>query len=208
MIPWRIIAFLSLCSSPFILEQFAFAQASSNLTNSAAPSASVSTLTNGGTNINQQVNNAFDTSLGFGPGVICRSPSFFVNGSYGNQNNSVNTTPVPSGNFTNGNSYTATAGIVVPFGSSTITSCEQFANQIVLDRKISTELSLIRACASLQIDRLKINPEKFPLLATCLEPVVNLPPVTPPPAPPAPSPIKPPVSPPQPTPKVIQRFNP
>lgn len=155
----------SSCSLWFSASSLALAQSnnSSSLTNSAAPSAS--SVTTGGTNINYQTNNAYQNEVGFGPGIFCRTPTIFMGGNYG-QNaldafDSINKTGNTASNFS-GN-----VGLVLPFGSSALSSCRQLAKITVQDREISTQLSLIRACAGLQREGIRVDPKFFPLLERC-----------------------------------------
>jgi len=141
-----------------------------------SPSANVSTSTSGGTNINYQTNNSFNNEFGFAPGIFCRTPSLYLGGGAGNNSSFTQDDPF-SAVYPNNESYNlqrninfnAQIGIVYPFGSSVIEDCKSLTRQISLDRRISTELSLIRACASLEKEGLKIDPQKYPLLAKCLD---------------------------------------
>lgn len=143
---------------------------SSTLNNSAAPSAS--SITSGGTNINYQSNNTFNNEFGFGPGIFCRTPSLYVGGNWGQSNqNNVDIANNASGN--NNQNYSANAGLVVPFGSSVLRDCSDLSRQISLDRKISTELSLIRACSQLEKEGIKVDPERFPYLEKCAVPAAT-----------------------------------
>ena len=136
---------------------------SSSLTNSAAPSAS--STTTGGTNINYQTNNAYQNEVGFGPGIFCRTPTVFLGGNYGeNQLDSFDAIAKSGNEATN---YSVNAGLVFPFGSPAQRSCNRLASLIVQDREISTQLSMIRACASLQRDGIRVDPELYPLLEKC-----------------------------------------
>lgn len=137
---------------------------SSSLTNSAAPSAS--SITSGGTNVNYQTNNSFNNENGFGPGIFCRTPSLYVGGNWGQTNQ--NNLDIASNSSSNNNlSYAANMGIVIPLGSSVLRDCAELSRQITLDRKISTELSLIRACSQLEKEGIKVDPERFPYLEKC-----------------------------------------
>ena len=139
---------------------------SSSLTNQAAPSAS--SVTTGGTNVNYQTNNQWSNEIGFGPGIFCRTPTFYVGGSVGTSLNNSNTQNYgDSGNY--GQNISGNVGILLPFGSSTLRDCQRMSAQIVRDRQISTELSMIRACKSLQNEGIKVDPEKYPLLSLCVE---------------------------------------
>ena len=136
---------------------------SSSLTNSAAPSAS--STTTGGTNINYQTNNAYQNEVGFGPGIFCRTPTLFLGGNYGE--NQLDSFDAISESGNEANNYSVNAGLVFPFGSPAQRSCNRLASLIVQDREISTQLSMIRACASLQRDGIKVDPELYPLLEKC-----------------------------------------
>jgi len=137
---------------------------SSTLNNSAAPSAS--SITSGGTNVNYQSNNSFNNENGFGPGIFCRTPSLYMGGNWGQANQ--NNLDIASNTSLNSNeNYSANIGVVVPFGSSILKDCADLSRQITLDRKISTELSLIRACSQLEKEGIKVDPLKFPFLEKC-----------------------------------------
>ena len=141
---------------------------SSTLNNSAAPSAS--SITSGGTNVNYQTNNSFNNENGFGPGIFCRTPSLYVGGNWGNTNQ--NNVDIANNNSSNNNqSYAANIGVVVPFGSSVLRDCAELSRQLTLDRKISTDLSLIRACSQLEKEGIPVDPERFPYLANCVKPL-------------------------------------
>jgi len=136
---------------------------SSSLTNSAAPSAS--SVTTGGTNINYQTNNAYQNEVGFGPGIFCRTPTLFVGGNYGQNELDAFDAVTNSGN--NANNFSMNMGLVVPFGSAALESCKRLASITVQDREISTQLSMIRACAQLQREGIRVDPEQYPLLERC-----------------------------------------
>ena len=143
------------------------AQATNNNTtvnNSAAPAAS--SVTTGGTNINYQTNNAFNNDVGFGPGIICRTPSMFMLTNLGK----VDTDNFDEFTFNGARnqSFSGTIGMTFPFGSSAVEDCKTMARQLAKDRVISTELSLIRTCVSLAKDGIIVDPLKFPSLHKCV----------------------------------------
>jgi len=142
---------------------------SSTLTNSAAPSAS--SVTTGGTNINYQTNNAYQNEVGFGPGIFCRTPTLFVGGNFGQNELNAFDAVTESGN--NANNFSVNAGLVVPFGSAANEACKRLAAITVQDREISTQLSMIRACAQLQKEGIKVDPEQYPLLERCTVSVIG-----------------------------------
>lgn len=136
---------------------------STNVTNQAAPSAS--SITTGGFNYNYQSNNTFNNDFGFGPGLVCRTPVLYVGGNYGDayiRNNGLTVSTNTNQN------YGAQVGLAIPFGSSILEDCKSIARHVALDRQISTELSMIRACASLVKEGITVDPTKFPFLAKCV----------------------------------------
>ena len=135
----------------------------SNLTNQAAPSASA--VTTGGTNINYQTNNTYQNEVGFGPGVFCRTPTLYVGGNMGRNELDAFDQVTESGNVAK--NYALNAGVVYPFGSSAIEACKTLANTITRDREISTQLSMIKACADLERKGIHVDPDIFPLLKSC-----------------------------------------
>ena len=138
----------------------------SSVTNSAAPSAS--SVTTGGTNINYQTNNTYNNEMGFGPGIFCRTPTLYVGGQWGeNFLDAYDIVNRVSGN--GAQNYSFNGGIVVPLGSRVIEYCRQMAQSIARDREISSQLSMIRACAALEKEGLVVDPEKFPLLKPCVK---------------------------------------
>jgi len=137
------------------------------VTNNANPSAAVSTNTTGGTNINYQTNNQWSNEMGFAPGIFCRTPTFYVGGGTGqNMGNTMDT--LQNGSYQYTQNYNANIGILVPLGSSVQRDCKRLAEQIAKDREISSDLSMIRACASLDSEGIIVDPQKFPTLSRCV----------------------------------------
>ena len=151
----------------FTLEIFRETKAQSNsssVTNTTSPSAS--STTTGGTSINYQTNSSFSNDVGFGPGLICRTPSVNMTTSFANTDTENWASLGNSGTF--GDSLSASVGLVIPFGSGVMDSCKTVAKQIAVDKEISTQLSMIRACASLDKEGIIVDPVKFPLLSDCV----------------------------------------
>jgi hypothetical protein len=138
---------------------------SSTVTNTASPNAS--SVTSGGTSVNYQTNNSFNNDFGFGPGNVCRTPSLYF-GTNANQQDTHNFTSLGGSSANDNTGYGANIGIVVPFGSSVIDSCVAMAKQTSVDKQISSQLSMIRACANLKKDGIEVDPYKFPLLSACV----------------------------------------
>ena len=165
-----------LLAAPLILlasvSEGAIAQQTNNssaLTNQAAPSASA--VTTGGTNINYQTNNTYSNEVGFGPGVFCRTPTIYVGGNAGQNNLDAFDAVTESGNVSK--NWQVNAGMVYPFGSSAIEDCKTLARTVARDREISTQLSMIKACADLENKGIVVNPEVYPLLEACTESVLK-----------------------------------
>ena len=141
-----------------------FAQTNeSSVTNSAAPSAS--SVTTGGTNINYQTNNAYNNEMGFGGGVFCRTPTLYLGGNAGKSDLDSFDGVTDSGNITD--NFSVNAGILFPFGSSVQKDCKKLAATITLDRMISSELSMLKACNELHQKNIPVDPKLFPLLEKC-----------------------------------------
>ena len=148
----------------FISIEKAIAQTNeSSVTNSAAPSAS--SVTTGGTNINYQTNNAYNNEMGFGGGVFCRTPTLYFGGNAGKSDLDSFDGVTQSGNITD--NFSVNAGILFPFGSSVQDDCKKLASTITLDRMISSELSMLKACNELYQKNIPVDPKLFPLLEKC-----------------------------------------
>ena len=137
---------------------------SSNVTNSVSPSAS--STTTGGTSINYQTNQSFSNDVGFGPGFVCRTPSVNVTSSFAGADSTNWAQLGDSGTYAD--NISASVGLVIPFGSGVMDSCKTVASQVAVDKEISTQLSMIRACASLQKEGILVDENKFPLLSECV----------------------------------------
>jgi hypothetical protein len=146
-----------------------YAQANnSTVTNSAAPNA-ISTTT-GGSNLTYQTNNTYNNEFGFGPGIFCRTPALFISGNLnrGDADNYYSPSANLPGSFNDNWNYGGNIGVVFPFGSSVQEYCKSVARQTAVDREVSTQLSMIRACAALIKEGIRVDPEKFPLLKPCV----------------------------------------
>ena len=143
------------------------AQTSAVTYNNANPAASVQTNTTGGTNINYQTNNQWSNEMGFGPGIFCRTPTFALNVASAQQTYSNNDEDRVLLNSNHTGSYNANMGVVIPWGSTVQRDCKRMVEQIARDREISSDLSMIRACASLVKEGIQVDPNKFPTLSRC-----------------------------------------
>ena len=153
----------------FDLSRESFAQSNaSSVTNTASPNAMSNTT--GGSNLTYQTNNSYQNEAGFGPGFFCRTPALFISGNFqrGDADNYFSQDANQPMSFNDNNSYGGQIGIVFPFGSPVLDYCKKVARQVSRDKEISTQLSLIRACAALVKEKIAIDPKKFPLLAPCI----------------------------------------
>jgi hypothetical protein len=163
----RLAAVFSATVALFSLVHTAALSQSAVVTNNANPSAAVSTNTTGGTNINYQTNNQWSNEMGFAPGVFCRTPTFYIGGGTGqNLGNTMDT--LNNGSYQYSQNYNANIGILMPFGSTIVRDCKRLAEQIARDREISSDLSMIRACAALDSEGIIVDSKKFPTLARCV----------------------------------------
>jgi len=143
------------------------AQSNSAVTNSAAPAAT--SVTTGGSNLTYQTNNTYQNEFGFAPGVFCRTPAVFAGGNLTRGDTDNYSSDITSARTYNDNwNYGGQVGLVLPFGSPVLDYCNKVARQHALDKEISTQLSLIRACASLARDGIVVDPSKYPLLKSCV----------------------------------------
>ena len=137
------------------------------VSNNSNPSAAVSTNTTGGTNINYQTNNQWSNEQGFAPGIFCRTPTFYVGASTG-QNIGDTYDTLGSGAYNHTQNYGANVGFLMPLGSTVIGDCKRLAAQIASDRQTSSDLSMIRACAALDKEGIIVDANKFPTLSKCV----------------------------------------
>ena len=134
LIPVRRAVFL-LSAAPFLSWPSTALAQTAVVTNNSNPSSAVSTTTTGGTNINYQTNNQWSNENGFGPGIFCRTPTFYVGGGTGqNFGNTMDT--FETGSYQHTQNYNANLGLLVPMGSSVLRDCKRLANQIASDREI------------------------------------------------------------------------
>ena len=156
---------VSLCSLG--MGAMARAQTSAVTYNQSNPAASVQTNTTGGTNINYQTNNQWSNEFGFGPGIFCRTPTLYVGAASAQQTYSNLDEDRILLNANHTGSYNANVGVLIPWGSTVQRDCKRLVEQIARDREISSDLSMIRACASLVKEGILVDPNKFPTLSRC-----------------------------------------
>lgn len=115
----------------------------------------------GGVNSNYQINNAYETDFGFGPGIYCRTPGLVL-GVYGGSL----TSNAYSYNSSSGN-YGGLVGFHIPIGGSVGSSCSKLAQEIAKQRRLDTDLAMIRQCAALKRGGIEIDYSVFPDFKAC-----------------------------------------
>lgn len=115
----------------------------------------------GGNNSNYQINNSYDTTYGFAPGIYCRTPSFNI-GAYGSGSDSGSQTY-----STYGNNFGVVVGLNIPISGEIGKACEQLATEIVKQRQLDTTLNFIRQCAILKREGIKFDSEVFTVFKAC-----------------------------------------
>jgi hypothetical protein len=105
-------------------------------------------------NINTQINN---TNLGlnsYAPGVQCASPQLAVNGF----------TQGLNGTGSNLNSNGVSVGLITPLGGTNRALCEKIANEILHQRTLDTQITIIQKCAELIKAGITLSAEIYPEL--------------------------------------------
>lgn len=106
-------------------------------------------------NVNTQINN---TNLGlnsYAPGVQCASPQVAVNGF----------TQGLNGSGSNLNSNGVSIGLITPLGGTNRQLCEKIANEILHQRTLDTQITIIQKCAEMIKAGITLNPAIYPELA-------------------------------------------
>lgn len=106
--------------------------------------------------------------MGFAPGIFCRTPTFYIGGGTAQNIGNVRDDSQGTASFQSTGNYSANVGVLIPFGSTVYSDCKRLASQIATDREISSDLSMIRACASLDQEGIIVDPNKFPTLNRCV----------------------------------------
>ena len=116
----------------------------------------------GGSNANYQINSVSNSQFGFAPGIQCPTPELAF-GAFGGQTNGWGNT----GYDTSGNNIGGTVMFTMPIGGDTAEYCKQLAREIAKQRRLDTEVNMIRQCAQLANAGIQIDVEQFPDFAVC-----------------------------------------
>lgn len=138
------------------------ASSTTNSTNQQQNSGSVVLNPSGGTQVNNNVNNAYSSTYSFGPGISCPTPSFALN-AYGGSSNAW------SDGFsgTGSGSYGASASFIVPIGGETGAACRTLVREIANQRVLDTKVNMIRVCSELTRQGVQLDLKDFPEFEAC-----------------------------------------
>ena len=133
-----------------------------NAQNAQTNSGSVNLAPMGGSNANYQINSVSNSQFGFAPGIQCPTPELAV-GAFGGQTNGWGNT----GYNTAGNNVGGTIMFTMPIGGDTAAYCKQLAKEIARQRRLDTEINMIKQCAMLANSGIKVDVKQFPDFALC-----------------------------------------
>ena len=138
----------------------AFAESLSQSTNSTQNNnGSVTLSPSGGTQVNNNVNNAYSSTYSFGVGISCPTPSIALNGFYGGSEAS-------GGNY--GGAYGGSISYIMPLGGDVGRSCREHVEEITKQRQLDTQVNLVKVCADFARQGIVIDTEAMPEFAICL----------------------------------------
>ena len=138
------------------------AGSTTNSVNNQQNSGSVVLNPSGGTQVNNNVNNAYSSTYSFGPGISCPTPSLALN-TYGGTSSAW--TDGFSG--TGSGSFGASASFLMPLGGEIGTACQDLVQEIALQRQLDTKVNLIKVCANLAQSGITVDVKEFPEFAVC-----------------------------------------
>lgn len=135
--------------------------AAQSATNSQHNSGSVVLNPSGGTQVNNNVNNAYSSTFSFGPGISCPTPSLAFSAFGGGSDAS------SSGYSSNGASYGGSVSFIMPISGETGDACRDLAKEITLQRQLDTKVNLIKVCANLAQSGITVDVTRFPEFEAC-----------------------------------------
>lgn len=135
--------------------------ASQSATNHQNNSGSVVLNPSGGTQVNNNVNNAYSSTYSFGPGISCPTPSLAFSAFGGGSEAS------SSGYSSDGVSYGGSVSFIMPIGGDVGDACSKLAAEITLQRQLDTKVNLIKVCANLAQSGITVDVARFPEFEAC-----------------------------------------
>ena len=130
--------------------------ASQSANNSQHNSGSVTLAPSGGTQVNNNVNNAYSSTYSFGVGINCPTPSFAVNAFGGGSAMSSDTV-----------NYGGSISYIMPIGGEVGKACKEHVKEITKQRRLDTQVNLVRVCADFARRGITIDTEAMPEFAIC-----------------------------------------
>ena len=135
--------------------------AAQSATNNQHNSGSVVLNPSGGTQVNNNVNNAYSSTYSFGPGISCPTPSLAFSAFGGGSEAS------SSGYTSDGASYGGSVSFIMPIGGDVGDACSKLAEEITLQRQLDTKVNLIKVCANLAQSGITVDVKTFPEFEVC-----------------------------------------
>lgn len=131
-----------------------------------APNSSNNGISNPvGQNTNVQVNNSYAGMNSFGVGIECATP-YVAAGVY-NNNTAVNNGVVGiQNNAGSNNSLGGTLQFVLPIGGRQQSNCTALSSEILHQRQLDTQITLIQRCADFAKGGISLDPKVYPELAS------------------------------------------
>lgn len=137
-------------------------QAMSQATNSTQNNTgSVTLAPSGGTQVNNNVNNAYSSTYSFGIGISCPTPSLAFNGFYGGSDAS------GGGHSTHGGAYGGSISYIMPLGGEIGQSCKEHVQEITKQRQLDTAVNMVKVCADFARQGIIVDTEAMPEFAVC-----------------------------------------
>jgi len=115
----------------------------------------------GGTQVNNNVNNAYSSTYTFGVGYSCPTPSLAFNG-YGGGGDASG-----GGNNSSSMSYGGSVSFIMPLGGRIVDDCKEQVLEIVKQRKLDTQVNMVKVCANFAKQGIIIDTEAMPEFAIC-----------------------------------------
>lgn len=129
--------------------------------NNQQNSGSVVLNPSGGTQVNNNVNNAYSSTYSFGPGISCPTTSLAIN-AYGGGSDAYG-----GGSGSGSNSYGGSVSLIVPLGEEIGTACRELAQEITRQRQLDTDVNMIKVCANLAQSGIVVDVSRFPQFEVC-----------------------------------------
>jgi len=140
---------------------------SNNAQNTQSNSGTVNLAPMGGSNSNYQINSVSNSQYQFGPGISCPTPELAF-GAFGGSNSAFDS------DYSNGsNNYGATVMFTTPLGGDVGRACKELVQEITEQRQLDTDYTMIKKCAELAKEGIKVDTKQFPAFAVCSAVVVE-----------------------------------